>query len=285
MLLLLLACSRTEVAESWQIDRMRILAIASEPAEPRPGDTVHFSSLIVSPNKPVQCSAWIGCSGDSGACGLTGVDTAAQDTAALASGFLGVDPYLPPSWTVPDDYLDSLDETAKLEGTTSIITVIALADCESLLAGEVTDSQSLLQTGKDDSEIAYKRVPVSLAPTPNHNPTLAGWTVDGVTIAPGARVTLDPGQTYTLDVTLADGAVEDYTYRTEAGVDETRTEQPYFSWYSQEGSFDQTNTLYDVTHVKYTTAASPKLADQSVWVVVRDRRGGMGWAELPLHLR
>ena len=70
MLLYLLACNQETVAESWQIDRMRILAIAAEPAEPKPGDTVHFQSLIVSPNKPVECSAWLGCSGDAGACGF-----------------------------------------------------------------------------------------------------------------------------------------------------------------------------------------------------------------------
>ena len=46
MLLFLLACSRIEVSESWQIDRLRILAIAAEPAEPRPGDTVRFRSLV-----------------------------------------------------------------------------------------------------------------------------------------------------------------------------------------------------------------------------------------------
>jgi hypothetical protein len=287
MLLLLLACSRTEVAESWQIDRMRVLAVAAEPAEPKPGDTVHFTSLIVSPNKPVGCAAYLGCSGDAGACGFGALpDTASQDTAAAAgSGFLGIDPFVPPSWTIPDDYLDTLTEDQKLEGTTSIITVIAISDCDALLKGEVDDPQALLEGGKDDSEIAYKRVPVSLASTPNHNPTLTGITVDGLPVAPGARLSLDPGQTYTIDVTLADDAVETYTYRNESGVDEQRTEQPYFSWYSQEGGFDQTNTLWDTTSVKYTTASSPTLPDQSIWVVARDRRGGMGWAELPIHLR
>ena len=286
MLLLLLACSPIEVAESWQIDRMRILAIAAEPAEPRPGDKVTFSSLIVSPNQPVACSAWLGCSGDAGACGFGALpDSGTQDTAAAAAGFLGVDPYLPPTWTVPETALDGLDDSQKLEGVTSMVTVIALSNCDALLQGQVDDAQSLLEGGKDDSEIAYKRIPVSLATTPNHNPVLTGLTVDKLPIAPGARVSLDPGETYTLEVQLAEDAVESYSYRDTSGVDETRTEAPYFSWYCQEGSFDQTNTLWDTTHVQYTTPSDPKQADQSVWVVARDRRGGMGWYELPVHLR
>ena len=104
--LLLFACAdRPQVAESWQIDRMRILAVAPEPPEAHPGDTVQFRALIVSPNQPVDCSAWLGCSADSGfGCGFSGDigDTAAPDTGSAdpSTAFLGIDPYFPPSWTL-----------------------------------------------------------------------------------------------------------------------------------------------------------------------------------------
>ncbi|HNC98524.1 MAG TPA: hypothetical protein PKW90_20505, partial [Myxococcota bacterium] len=101
MLFFLLACSRIEVSESWQIDRLRVLAIAAEPAEPRPGDTVHFRSLVVSPNRPVECVAWIGCSAEDGfGCGLEGL-AGDSGASALASSFLGLEPFSPPVWQVP----------------------------------------------------------------------------------------------------------------------------------------------------------------------------------------
>ena len=146
-------------------------------------------------------------------------------------------------------------------------------------------AQAILEAGPDEVEMAYKRVPVSLAETPNHNPEVAGVRVDGLEVASGARVELDRGQTYQIEVVLAEGAVEVYTYRTEAGVDEERVEEPYFLWYAQEGSFDQTATLYPTVEVEYTTPAETERAEQSLWVVARDRRGGMGWAEVPIRLR
>lgn len=289
--LLLFACAdRPQVAESWQIDRMRILAVAPEPPEAHPGDTVQFRALIVSPNKPVECSAWLGCSSDSGfGCGFSGSvgDTAAPDTGTgdPSTAFLGIDPYFPPSWTVPADYLDALPEADRLEGTTQLITVLALSDCEALLSGDPSGAQDLLAGGVDDVEIAYKRLPVSLATVPNHNPNIAEILVDDLSLSPGSRITLDRAQTYRLKVVLSDDAVESYDYLNSDGVTETRTEEPYFSWYAQEGSFNQTNTLYPYTEVEYTTPSQSTLETQSLWVVVRDRRGGMGWLELPIALR
>ena len=135
----------------------------------------------------------------------------------MADGFLGLDPFVPPSWTVPETYLDGLSEDQKLEGITSIITVMALSDCDALMQGDVEDAQSILDAGKDDSEIAYKRIPVSLAATPNNNPVLTGISVDDFIPVVGARVTLDAGQTYSLAVHLSETSVETYTYRNKIG--------------------------------------------------------------------
>ena len=285
----LAGCNPIEVAESWQIDRMRVLAVAAEPAEPRPGEVVTFRSLIVSPDKPVECSVWLACDAEGGyGCGLGGVGATGTDTGATAADgtwFVGVDPLTPLAWPVPEDFLDAQTEAERLEGRSALVTVLATADCEGLIEGSAEEAQAILEAGPDEVEMAYKRVPVSLAETPNHNPEVAGVRVDGLEVASGARVELDRGQTYQIEVVLAEGAVEVYTYRTEAGVDEERVEEPYFLWYAQEGSFDQTATLYPTVEVAYTTPAETERAEQSLWVVARDRRGGMGWAEVPIRLR
>ncbi len=59
---------------------------------------------------------------------------------------------------------------------------------------------------------------------------------------------------------------------------ETRTEEPYFSWYTEGGSFDQPFSLHPSTDVEYTV---PKEDFSGFLVVVmRDRRGGMAWQVL-----
>jgi hypothetical protein len=287
LFLLIAACDIEPMAQSWQIDRLRILAVAAEPAEPRPGDLVIFTSLTVSPVVPVALSTWFacviseeqdtGCTIDPGALedvsgadfeSMTPEEQQALLAQLLAAGLIGVEPFLPPTWLVPADTLDGLSEADRLEGLPATVSITAIPDQEAVEEG--------------DLELAYKRVPISEAATPNHNPAVAGLKVDGIDVTPGARVALDRGQTYTIEVLLADDAVETYTYVNSDGVEETRTEEPYFAWYLQEGGFDQEYTLWPYVEVQYTSPADPELDEQSLWVVVRDRRGGMSWIELPI---
>ncbi len=289
LIALLLGCDGLGLSQSYQIDRLRILAVAAEPAEPQPGDQVTFTSLVVSPVAPVALTTWFTCT-DAGSYGCSPDEdllASLQDTSDLtpdelaalyaelqAAGLIGAEPFLSPAWTVPDDYLDALTDDEKLEGTTAIVTLTAIPTVEG--------DTGTLDTAIEDIEVAYKRVPVSLATTPNHNPTVLGLTIDDVAITPGATVTLTRGQTYAISCELADDALEDYVYVNDTGVSEDRTEEPYFSWYLQEGSFDQSNTLWPYTAVDYTVAADATLTEQSLWVVVRDRRGGMAWIEQKL---
>lgn len=290
--ILLSGCDSLGLSQAFQIDRLRVLAIAAEPAEPQPGDTVSFRSLVVSPTATVGLTTWFTCSAaDAYGCApdeellssLTG-DTSNMTPEELAAlyaqlqeaGLIGVQPYFEPSWTVPDDYLDALTDDQKLEGTTAIVTVSAIPTLEG--------DSGTLDTAVENVEVAYKRVPVSLATTPNHNPLITGLNVDGIAITPGATLTLTRGQTYTIECALAEDAIETYTFVNETGGTEERTEEPYFAWYLQEGSFDQSNTLWPYHAVDYTVASDATLNEQSLWVVVRDRRGGMAWIEQKLVL-
>ncbi|MSP54531.1 MAG: hypothetical protein EXR69_02835 [Myxococcales bacterium] len=284
---LLAGCDGLGLSQSYQIDRLRVLAVAADPAEPRPGETVSFTSLVVSPVSTVGLTTWLACSSDSGyGCSIdedllssvtgdistmTPEELAALYSQLQAAGLIGVQPYFEPSWTVPTDFLDALTEDEKIEGTAAIVTVTAIPT--------VAGDSATLDTATENIEIAYKRVPVSLATTPNHNPVVVGITIDDVGIAPGAVVRLSPGQTYRIACELSRDSLEEYTFINAAGVAESRTEEPYFAWYLQEGGFDQSNTLWPYTAVDYTVPAQPTLSQQSLWVVVRDRRGGMAWIE------
>jgi hypothetical protein len=285
MLFLLFSCYQIEVSQPWEIDRLRILAVASEPAEPKPGDTVSFSSLVLSPDDPVAAVIWFACTTG----GEFGCDTSAlseldfsdpenlDPQVLLDAGLIGAEPYLPPSWVVPADFLDALSEEERLEGAAAMISLTAIPESAAAASGEELQDINLVES-------AYKRVPVSLAPTPNHNPKLAGIQVDTLpAVAPGTTLYLEPAQTYELTVVLSEDSLESYIYHNNEGVDEERIEEPYFTWYAQEGSFDQTAVLYPTLTVKYTTPAAPDFDAPSIWVVVRDRRGGMGWLEVPIR--
>ena len=72
-LLLLAGCTPSEMAQSWEIDRMRILAVQANvldetgaltpQAEPQPGDTVMLRSLTVHPEIETPQVLWTGFSG------------------------------------------------------------------------------------------------------------------------------------------------------------------------------------------------------------------------------
>ena len=61
MILTLLACEQPDLTQEWELDRLRLLAIRADPAEPAPGDVVTFSSLRYVPDAAEWAAVWIAC--------------------------------------------------------------------------------------------------------------------------------------------------------------------------------------------------------------------------------
>jgi hypothetical protein len=279
-------CGDTGLAQSWQLDRLRVLGVQAEPAEPRPGDVVRFTSLVYVPKgTSLAGTVWFAClpsGSDEFGCevdtsvlealqgdlsDLTPEEQAELYQQAVEAGFVGFEPLLPPIWIAPDDALDGLTEAEQEEGLSAIINITALPE------GEDVD--------ETDLELAYKRVPVSLATTPNHNPAIDSLDVElgGALVAShAAPFVAKRGETYTLRPTLAVDSLETYTFINNEGETEEREEQPYFTWYTEGGSFDQDFSLYP--HVDVDWTAPDKPFSGVIVTVVRDRRGGMAWASL-----
>jgi hypothetical protein len=290
------ACGATNLAQGWQLDRVRILGVRATPAEPRPGERVTFESLVYTPaGTELGGVLWFAClpdSADDFGCeldpsvaelfgedleSLTPDEQAALYQQAVEAGFVGFEPLLPPSWTAPADALDGLDATAQLEGVSAIVNLTALP--------EDADAEDA------DVEVAYKRLPISLAETPNHNPDVVGFEVyanpvfrDG-TFVRGTAVsvesggfTAERGVEYQLVPLFADDAIETYRFTLDDGTVEERTEEPFYTWYTEGGSFLQEFSLHPYSS---TTWTAPDAAFEGVVVAVaRDRRGGMGWSSL-----
>ena len=179
-------CGGVEMSASWQLDRVRILAVSAmvdqEPdpvlgtrAEARPGETVKFEALYyVPPDKSISGAFWIGCIPESDLAYGCEIDENAFDAldtlndnstledfqaaldAAREAGFIGFEPDLAPEWIVPEDALDGLSEAEQEEGTNAFVNI-------SLLGDDADNTE-------EPEEIGFKRFPVSVAETPNHNP-------------------------------------------------------------------------------------------------------------------
>ncbi len=302
LVLTLTGCGADPLAQAWQLDRTRILAVRAEPAEPQPGDTVRFDSLVYTPaGVSLVGTVWFAClpqGADEFGCeldpalleafegdldDLTPEEQAALFQQAVEEGFAGFEPYFPPTWTAPADALDGLDEIAAREGVSAIVNVTAL--------GADAAGEPLPEDDPSAVEVAYKRIPISLADTPNENPTLTGFTVyanpryrqgvfvggDAVTVEDGVLVAA-AGAEYRIEPALPEADIETYTYVDTAGATQERTEQPFVTWYAEGGAFAQTFSLHPYLGVSWTAPDAP--FDGVVVGVVRDRRGGMGWDSL-----
>ncbi len=267
-----------DLTDAWMVDKTRVLGIRAIPAEARPGDLVSFQMLLAAPpdDEEDRAIVWLACGEDDAAGGfgcaldLGEIDFDNADPAALAEiGFIGFEPGLPPLYAVPDDILDDVTDERELQEGMQV-TVQSTAFPVSVLEDDIEELDFNVV------EAAYKRLPVSLANTPNANPQLAAFTVDAISVPSETVVYVDPEQNYDLAILLPDGARQLYEFLNEAGEVEERVEEPYAAWFTTGGTLLESVTLWPFMEATWT---APSEADvQGTWyAVVRDRRGGMTW--------
>ncbi len=134
---------------------------------------------------------------------------------------------------------------------------------------------------------------------PNMNPELLGLQVhadsggfdEGFPLGPVTFVS--PGESLTLRPVLGDGAIEDYLFINRNGVTQCRREDPYFAWVvsggasvssdytfvAEEGDLDELAGRAKVNRVFMPPVEEFPEAGVTLWVVARDRRGGLVWNE------
>ena len=274
---LLLACTQDELSQNWQLDRTRILGAQAEPPEAQPGDTVQFRSLVFSPES-IESVVWFAClpeSATSFGCTidpelLEGLQEGSEPdiTALVEAGFAGAEPAFPAAWRVPEDALDGLTDAQKHDGLSAFVTVSAIPEGA---------------TAESDFEVAYKRFPISTSDTPNQNPVLDNISIDSVPYSSQEVFIATAGKTYTLTPNFAETHVETYSFLNREGVFEDRIEEPYFSWFTEGGAFDQPISLYPNSDVEWT--APPNPYSGRIITIMRDRRGGMAWSWIQVEVR
>jgi hypothetical protein len=268
-----------ELDQSWLVNKPRILAVRAEPAEPRPGDTVTFEALFPDPTGEIATTLWVACP-PSEALGLVIACMPAADASATTKGeeptngalVIGMQPLFDPDYDVPLDILDKTED--KNEGEIITIQVIGAPDID-------MEMDTGVQLDLNVFEIGTKGLVVSEAVTPNNNPVVADFFVNGATVD-GKTAQVQAGATITLEAKLQDDSVESYQYINSDGITEERTEEPYGLWYTTSGSIQGDTSIFPSLATSWT---APDTATSGTWwFVIRDRRGGLAWWSQPFEV-
>ena len=277
LFMLFIGCTQDELSQNWQLDRTRILAAQAEPPEAKPGETVQFRSLVFSP-ETIESVVWFACLPDSATSFGCTIDpslfSALQEDAEpdiqalIEAGFAGAEPQFTPNWMVPDHALEGLSEAEKHDGLSAFVTMSAIPENA---------------TADSDIEVAYKRFPISTSDTPNHNPIIRNLSIDDVEYEPEEIFIATAGQTYTIMPNFDEAHIESYLFLNRDGEFETRIEEPYFSWFTEGGEFDQPISLHPYSQVEWTAPSSS--FSGRIFSIMRDRRGGIAWSWIRVEVQ
>ena len=135
MLLVFIGCAVENMSQSWQLDRLRILGAQMTPAEPKPGETIEFKSLVYAPeDQPLETVIWFACLNENASSFGCNIDPSVLESNDLTeleeAGFAGFEPeqfpFGAPNWTVPQDALDALEDSEKEEGISGFVNITAI---------------------------------------------------------------------------------------------------------------------------------------------------------------
>ncbi len=288
LILLLVGCSDEFEAYS-KLSSLRVLAMRSEPAVPRPGQPARLQALLYSPGDisyrwslcPVVAQAK-----DAYACPVGPEAAAAVFGAGLPAFDLGSAPEASLTHGLAPATLAAL--CAQGIATPGYAGSV---DCDwGFPVSVVLDVQSGGQSLRAGF-VVY--LPISEAPAAdNQNPAILGLTADGVPVS-DSMPALAGQSTGVVASLAADAAQTRAAFPFESGT-ELQLERLTFSWFADAGSWDKDRTSFidGKTILAEAAANSWKAPDvlsaQATFaVVVRDDRGGVGWIErkLPIGVR
>ena len=275
----LAACTPSFDAAS-DVNDLRILAIQAEPAEAQYDqttvDAVHVRILAVDPGRTGAFSTmkWDICAQtDSRRCDNGPIVPQASGSQSRNRG---------EEFTIdlafPAAFISQLVGTDSLGGY--------LGTFRAQLSLSVDDGDPHAPVYGEKVLVYSKR-----GPTPNHNPTLKGVDLSrnadpAGSVAPGQTLQLPVGVEVGFRPLLADGAREQYDTVDLRGNTVHLTEQPRYSFFTTTGGeFDRDSADEPADGVAppdgLTRFDAFRPGSGTIWIVVRDGRGGESWIEIP----
>lgn len=285
LLLLLGGCDEDERAEPYQVEELRVLAIRAEPPESTDSTPVTFDALVVEGSGDLTY-AWRLCP-FAGPAELgypcladeipeKDIELIPEDLRPCILGETASTPSFEATPCSFDTYEFILEAAAKEQGFP--LDLSPETGLEMSVRLQVTD-----ETGRTVD--AIKGFAVTGSESPNSNPVLSGvvvqeepelepesgdvWEEDEILVidleeAPILQVTYDPASA---ELVSSEESVE------------AVPEELLFSWYATSGVFERGRTAPDLMDNEFRPDGDMASADDRIWVVVRDGRGGIGWIE------
>jgi hypothetical protein len=293
VLALSLAACTSDFDPGSRVTSLRVLAVRADLPLAHPGEEVHLDTLWFEPQARAITWGWATCTNPDSA-------TVSDCFARAATGTFAVGPQSTFAFTVPEDVIDSLPPPARPHALVGVVTVACPG---SILPGTSTfgtdvypfrcvDAQGRA-LGLDEMVVGMRRIWVRNTDR-NANPGIAQVTWDGLAWGEGDIKEVsscattgndysacDSSDTHTISVTLADGAVE-------SGVDEYGipfAEQVVVQYYATEGIFQNDVGVASAPGTGWVARADASGQVLTLWMVVRDDRGGVSWATRQVKVR
>ena len=278
-----------------RLDRLRVLAIQSEPAMPMPGTVASLSALTFAPNGEIPAMRWSWCpvqakASESYACPLDeagAVQVFAQALDATAAGVL-------PSF---DLGTNASALFANPFSTDALFALCTYGIDSPLLSRSIDCDDGYpvtvvldVATASDSLRAGFVlRLPVGSVPEINNNPAIAGLSLGEAPLGdPLTSVRLSADQAASLTIQVTAAVAEVRSIPPAEGGPGTRLERLTASWFASSGEIehartsfiDGTASLEEMSQNRFTAPAIEDWPADGVTdfaVVLRDDRGGSAW--------
>ncbi len=296
------------------VEGLRVLALRAEPPDLAPGQAAVLSAVVVDPTDADRTNTliWFACDPDptnldQPACAQYATLEVAQSgdfaQEALPEGvrILGMTPppgvFFPIGYQAPADTFAKVpaDDPKRTRGALAIVLMMSIAapPPESWPPTE-EELRALLDKVKNKevaSLVTIKRIRVTEDPARNVNPVLAGVRIGSETWRgePSHPAKVKPGAAYPLVALAGEGSAETYATTDVDGNPVEKTETLLTSWFTTFGNFDEVRVVADKEdaqkiHLPWHFEAMPADRKATMWVVLRDGRGGVDAKEQELYL-
>lgn len=241
-----------------KIEELRVLGVKAEPPSAKPGASVTVSALTANPENAATTLTWYLCNAPSDA----------QDGCSENSGGTKLGTGTSTTLKVPADYLNAeLTPAEKKNGRYLVVTLVAKAEKETV--------------------VSTKRIVVQETPT-NKNPSLQDlklFDTDGTTVM-NQPWSLKLESNYKIEASVTTDSRETYSRTDLQGQTQDAKERLYISWYLTEGSYEKgyLSKPDDLANVLQTPKESPKEKEVTLFLILRDGRGGVDWKTFQLTL-
>lgn len=265
----------------------RILAVRANPAEAPPGASVTFTSLVASPGGTVMNAsiAWSFCSAPKPLTEDNVVSNACLDSSSLVAAGTG-----------PSTTTSTPGNGCSIFGPDVSSAGLRPRDPDATggyyqpLRADLTGTDSAFELARIHCDLAdadaMDAATFAAAYQLNLNPQLLPLTatIDGV---PTSLTAIPSGARVTLEASWPDTSAETFAYfNPVAQVVTTQRESMQVAWYSTGGALDSESTGRSSEDPATTTddgwGAPSTAGTVHLWVVLRDSRGGVDFAEYDL---